>query len=34
MASFEDMASDLTSTIHEIKSKKENLKKEIEDDEQ
>ena len=29
MASFEDMASDLTATVHEIKSKKEKLKVEI-----
>ena len=34
MASFEDMASDLTATVHEIKSKKEKLKVEIEEDEQ
>ncbi len=33
MASFEDMASDLTAAVHEIKSKKEKLKKEIEEGE-
>lgn len=34
MASFEDMAGDLTATIHEVKAKKEKLKAEIEQDEE
>ena len=34
MASFEDMAADLTATIHDIKAKKEKLKAEIEHDDQ
>lgn len=32
MSSFEDLANDLTLTIHELKSKKEKLKKEIDED--
>ena len=32
MSSFEDLASDLTLTIYELKSKKEKLKKEIDED--
>lgn len=32
MASFEEIAADLTSIVHEIKAKKEKLKKEIDED--
>lgn len=34
MASFEDTASDLTAAVHELKARKEKLKKEIEADEE
>jgi uncharacterized protein Yka (UPF0111/DUF47 family) len=34
MSSFEEMAGELTSVVHELKSKKERLKGEIEEDEQ
>jgi hypothetical protein len=32
MTSFEDLASDLTLAVHELKSKKEKLKREIDED--
>jgi hypothetical protein len=32
MASFEDMAGELTTTVHELKSRREKLKREIEED--
>jgi chromosome segregation ATPase len=33
MSSFEDLASDLTATVHDLRSKRERLKREIDEDE-